>query len=269
MLRYLFLTLALAVPLSVSAQEQFITLASTTSAQQSGLLGHIIPLFRQQTGIDVRVLAVGSGRALQLGRQGEADALLVHDRAGEIKFMTEGHGLDRREVMDNSFVLVGPKTDPAGIRGHGAVEAAMRLAAKKAPFVSRGDDSGTEHMELRLWRLAEAKRPSGEGYFQTGQGMSETLTHAAHRNAYTLTDRATWLAFKDRKDLVILIGRDAALLNTYSSLLVSPAKGVHIKAADARTWHDWLTSEEGYKAIASFRIDGEQVFFSTSTKPRG
>jgi len=269
MLRCFVLVLALAVPLSVSAQERFITLASTTSAQQSGLLGHIIPLFRQQTGIDVHVRAVGSGKALQLGRQGEADALLVHDRAGEMKFMAEGHGLDRREVMDNSFVLVGPKTDPASIRGHSAVEAAMHLADKKAPFVSRGDDSGTEHMELRLWRLADAKRPSGENYFQTGQGMMETLTQAAHRNAYTLADRATWLAFKDRKDLIILVGRDAPLLNTYSSLLVSPAKGVHIKAPDAKVWHEWLTSEEGHKAIASFHIDGEQVFFPTSTKPRG
>jgi tungstate transport system substrate-binding protein len=265
MLRYFLLTLALMLPFSASAQERFITLASTTSPENSGLFSHLIPLFRQQTGINVRVTAVGTGEAFQLGMRGEADVLLVHDRAGETKFVAEGHGLDRREVMSNDFILVGPRSDPAGIRGHGAVEAMMHLAHRRATFVSRGDDSGTERQELRLWRLAGA-RPSGENYIQTGQGMIESLTHAAYRNAYTLTDRATWLAFKDRKELTLLVGRDAALINTYSSLLVNPVKGAHIRAADAKAWHEWLTSDEGQRAIASFRVDREQVFFPTASK---
>ena len=218
MLRYLFLALVLMVPFSAPAQERFITLASTTSPAQTGLFSHLIPLFRQQTGIDVRAVVVGTGKAFELGMRGEADVLLVHDRAGETKFVAEGHGLDRREVMYNDFVLVGPRADPAGIRGHGAVEAAMHLADRKATFVSRGDDSGTERQELRLWRLAGAKRPSGENYIQTGQGMIETLTHAAHRNAYTLTDRATWLAFQDRRELTLLVGA-MRLCSTSTALL--------------------------------------------------
>ena len=257
----------LAVP--ALAQERFITLASTTSTEQSGLFGHIVPLFRQQAGIDVRVVAVGTGQALALGAKGDADALLVHDRPGEDRFVSEGHGLDRRDVMFNDFVVVGPKGDPAGIRGlRDAREALRRLHAAQAPFASRGDDSGTHRTELRLWKEASLDPKSlGEAYRELGQGMGPTLNTAAALNAYTLADRATWANFKNRQELEILAEGDPALFNPYGSILVNPAKGSHIKAADAKTWHDWLTSDSGRAAIAGYRIGGEQLFFPTGTKP--
>jgi tungstate transport system substrate-binding protein len=268
MLRRTLLALACFLPLSAPAQDRFITLASTTSTEQSGLFGHIIPLFRQQTGIEVRVVAVGTGQALQIGMRGDADALLVHDRAGEDKFIAEGHGLDRRDVMFNDFVVVGPKSDPAGIRSlRQASEALKRIAQAKAAFASRGDDSGTHRMELRLWRFAGVEKPAGEWYREVGQGMGPTLNLAAGLNGYTLTDRATWANFKNRQDLEVLAESDPALFNPYGSILVNPAKGTHIKAADAKTWHEWLTSERGRAAIASYRIGGEQLFFPTGTKP--
>jgi tungstate transport system substrate-binding protein len=192
MLRRALLGILCLIPLSALAQERFITLASTTSTEQSGLFGHIIPLFRQQTGIDVRVVAVGTGQALQIGMRGDADALLVHDRAGEDKLIAEGHGLDRRDVMSNDFVIVGPKSDPAGVRGlRQASEAFRRIAHAKAAFASRGDDSGTHRMELRLWKLAGVEKPAGEWYREVGQRMGPTLNIAASINDYTLTDRAT------------------------------------------------------------------------------
>jgi tungstate transport system substrate-binding protein len=259
------------VPLSASAEEaRFITVASTTSTEQSGLFGHIVPLFRAESGIDVRVVAVGTGQALAIGTKGDADALLVHDRAGEDRFVAEGHGLDRRDVMFNDFVLVGPKSDPAGIRGQqSAIEALKRIAAAKASFASRGDDSGTHRMELRLWKAAglDAKVVLGFGYRELGQGMGPTLNTAAAMDAYTLTDRAIWASFKNRQGLAVLAEGDSALFNPYGSILVHPAKGAHIKAADAKTWHEWLTSERGRAAIASYRIGGEQLFFPTGTKP--
>ena len=267
MLRRALLALACVVPVSALAQDRFITLASTTSTEQSGLLGHLIPLFRQQTGINVRVVAVGTGQALEIGMRGDADALLVYDRAGEARFVAEGHGRDRRDVMFNDFVVVGPKDDPAGIRGlRQASEAFKRIAQAKAAFASRGDDSGTHRMELRLWKLAGVEKPTGEWYREVGQGMGPTLNLAAGLNGYTLTDRATWASFKNRQDLEILAEGDPALFNPYGSILVNPAKGAHIKAADARTWHEWLTSEAGRKAIASYRIGGEQLFFPTGIK---
>ena len=267
--RRTLLALACLLPASSLAQDRFITLASTTSTEHSGLFGHIIPLFRQQTGIDVRVVAVGTGQALQIGMRGDADALLVHDRAGEARFVAEGHGLDRRDVMFNDFVVVGPKSDPARIRGfRHAPEVFRRIAQANAPFVSRGDDSGTHRRELWLWKLAGLEKPTGGWYHEVGQGMGPTLSLAAGLNGYTLTDRATWASFKSRGSLEILTERDAALVNPYSSILVNPAKGAHIKASDARTWHEWLTSEAGRKAIASFKIEGEQIFFPASTAPR-
>jgi tungstate transport system substrate-binding protein len=268
MLRRTLLALACLLPFFALAQERFITLASTTSTEQSGLFGHIIPLFQQQTGIEVRVIAVGTGQALQIGMRGDADAVLVHDRVGEDKFVAEGHGLDRRDVMFNDFVVVGPKDDPAGIRGlRQAPEAFKRIAQAKAAFASRGDDSGTHRMELRLWKLAGVEKPTGEWYREVGQGMGPTLNLAAGLNGYTLTDRATWANFKNRQDLEVLAEGDPALFNPYGSILVNPVKGTHIKAADAKTWHEWLTSERGRAAIASYRIGGEQLFFPTGTKP--
>jgi tungstate transport system substrate-binding protein len=251
-----------------AAQERFITLASTTSTEQSGLFGHIIPLFRAETGIDVRVVAVGTGQALAIGARGDADALLVHDRAGEDKFVAEGHGIDRRDVMANDFAVVGPKADPAAIGGVAdAREVFRRLAASGAPFASRGDDSGTHRMELRLWSAAGVAKPSGAWYREVGQGMGPTLNIAAGLDAYTLTDRATWATFGNRQKLTILSRGDPALFNPYGSILVNPAKGAHIKAAEARIWHQWLTSEAGRKAIASYRVGGEQLFYPAGTRP--
>jgi tungstate transport system substrate-binding protein len=263
------LVLLLAAGGAARAEERFITLASTTSTEQSGLFEHILPLFEAETGIAVRVVAVGTGQALAIGARGDADALLVHDRVGEDKFVAEGHGVDRRDVMFNDFVIVGPRADPAGIRGlRDARQAFRRIAVAKAPFASRGDDSGTHRMELRLWRAAGVDPKSDPNYRELGSGMGPTLNTAAGLETYALTDRATWANFKNRQDLEILTEGDPVLFNPYGSILVNPAKGAHIKAADARTWHEWLSSERGRAAIASFRINGEQLFFPTATAPR-
>ena len=245
------------------AQEGFITLSSTTSTEDSGLFGHILPLFRAASGLDVHVVAVGTGQALALGMRGDADALLVHDRAGEDKFVAEGYGIDRRDVMYNDFVIVGPKSDPAGIRGPKDARAAFgRIAAARAVFASRGDDSGTNRMELRLWKVAGIEPDKRAAWYRDlGQGMGPTLNVAAALDAYTLTDRATWANFKNRQNLEILTDGDTALFNPYGSILVNPAKWPHVKAAPARTWHEWLTSQPGLDAITSYRIGGEQLFF--------
>jgi tungstate transport system substrate-binding protein len=262
-------SVALFAPMQALAQERFITLASTTSTEQSGLFGHIVPIFRRDTGIDVRVVAVGTGQALAIAARGDADALLVHDRAGEEKFVADGHGLDRRDVMHNDFVLIGPKSDPAGIEGlKDAREAFGRIAAARTAFASRGDDSGTHRMELRLWRAAGVDPRSEPFYRELGSGMGPTLNTAAGLDAYALSDRATWASFKNRQNLEILVEGDPALFNPYGSILVNPAKGAHIKAADARAWHEWLTSEKGRAAISSFRIDGQQLFFPSAAAPR-
>lgn len=266
MLRWTFLLAALiAAPLVAPAQaeDRFITLASTTSTEQSGLFGHILPLFTQATGISVRVVAVGTGQALKIGQQGDADALLVHDRPGEDKFIAEGYGIDRRDVMYNDFVMVGPKADSAKISGlKDAAEAMKRIAAAKAPFASRGDDSGTNRAELRFWKTAGIDvKAAPVWYRELGQGMGPTLNTAAAMNAYTLTDRGTWANFKNRQSLTILVEGDKALFNPYGSILVDPKKRPADKAADAKVWHDWLTGPKGQVAIESFRIGGEQVFF--------
>jgi len=269
MVRSLLIILGLLMASAGAAQERFITLASTTSTEQSGLFGHIVPLFRQQTGIDVRVIAVGTGQALALAARGDADAVLVHDPVGEQRFVHEGHGVGRREVMFNDFILVGPSADPAEIRGLRTARAALqRIASTEARFVSRGDDSGTHRLELRLWTDVEIRPDPSRWYRELGSGMGPTLNTAAAMGAYTLTDRATWAAFRNRLGMEVLVQEDPALINVYGSILVSPAKGTHIKAADAKIWHDWLTSEAGRAAIASFRIGGEQVFFPVEPAAR-
>jgi tungstate transport system substrate-binding protein len=258
-----------AMGFSAQAQERSITLASTTSTEQSGFFAHVLPLFEAATAIRVRVVAVGTGQALRLGQGGDADALLVHDPAAEEKFVAQGHGIDRRPVMFNDFVIVGPKSDPARINGlKSAGEALRRIAAAKAAFVSRGDDSGTHRMELRLWTAAKID-PAGSWYRQTGQGMGPSLNMAGELNAYILSDRATWANFKGRRDLVILLEGDPSLLNPYSSILINPAKHPGSNWAEAKIWHRWITSQPGKSAIESFRIERQQVFFVLREKPEG
>jgi tungstate transport system substrate-binding protein len=263
-MRRLFLLVLLTLTIGAThADERSITLASTTSTQDSGLFGYILPIFKIATGIDVHVVAVGTGQALAIGERGDADALLVHDRPGEDKFVAEGYGIDRRDVMYNDFVLVGPNADPAHIRGlKDARKALTQIAEAKAPFASRGDDSGTNRMELRLWKSAGIQPDPHSGWYRDlGQGMGPTLNIAAGMNAYTLTDRATWANFKNRQNLEILTEGDPALFNPYGSILVNPAKWPKVKYDDAKIWHDWLTTKPGLDAITSYTINGEEVFF--------
>jgi tungstate transport system substrate-binding protein len=252
------------------ADERFITLSSTTSTQDSGLFGYMLPIFKAATGIEVHVVAVGTGQALAIGQRGDADALLVHDRPGEDKFVAEGYGIDRRDVMYNDFVIVGPRADPAGIRGlKDAKKALAQIAAAKAPFASRGDDSGTNRMELRLWKVAGVQPDPHDGWYRDlGQGMGPTLNVAAAMDAYTLTDRATWANFKNRQSLEILSEGDPALFNPYGSILVNPAKWPSVKIALARTWHEWLTTKLGLDAITSYKINGEELFFPPRSRRR-
>lgn len=249
-------------PMPAFAQERFITLASTTSTEESGLFGHLIPIFREATGIDVRVVAVGTGQALAIGARGDADALLVHDRVGEDKFVADGNGIDRRGVMYNDFVLVGPRDDPAGVKGLRDVkEVFAKIARVSASFASRGDDSGTNRMELRIWSSLGLVPRAAPWYRELGSGMGATLNTAVEMNAYVLTDRASWAHFQNRGDLLILVEGDKRLLNPYGSILVNPAKWPKVKAEAARVWHEWLTSPAGQAAITSYRVNGEQLFF--------
>ena len=251
------------------AEDLSITVASTTSTEQSGLFPYLLPKFKEQTGIEVRVVAVGTGQALDIGHRGDADALLVHDKEGELRFVASGDGIDRRDVMYNDFVIVGPKSDPAGIFGTKDAAAAFRkIADAQAPFASRGDDSGTNREELRLWQAGSInpRRAGGSWYRELGQGMGPTLNTAAAMSAYTLTDRATWAHFKNRQDLVVLVEGDPKLLNQYGSILVNPARFPHVKADLARRWHEWLTSKPGQEAIAGYQIDAQQVFFPDAKK---
>jgi tungstate transport system substrate-binding protein len=251
------------------AEDPFITLASTTSTEQSGLFPYLLPIFKRQTGIEVRVVAVGTGQALDIGRRGDADALLVHDKEGELTFVASGDGVDRRDVMYNDFVIVGPKSDPAGIGDSKDGAAAFRkIAEAKAPFASRGDDSGTNRQELRLWKVdgIDPRQAGGGWYRELGQGMGPTLNTSAAMNAYTLTDRATWAHFKNRQNLVALVEGDPKLFNQYGSILVNPARFPHVKADLARQWHEWLTGDAGQRAMAGYEIDGQQVFFPNARK---
>ena len=256
-----------AVP-PAAAQDRYITVASTTSTEQSGLFGHILPLFKAETGIDVRVLALGTGQALDTGRRGDADVVFVHDTASEQKFVAEGHGVQRYEVMYNDFVIVGPKPDPAGVRDLQDVDEALgRIAAAQAPFASRGDNSGTHKAELRLWQAAGIDvGKAGKWYRETGSGMGPTLNTAAGMDAYALTDRGTWLSFKNRGNLEILVEGDSRLFNQYGVILVNPAKHPHVKAEMGQAFIDWLISAAGQNAIAEFKIDGQQLFFPDARK---
>jgi tungstate transport system substrate-binding protein len=260
MIRRFMLAAALLVALPAAAQERFITVASTTSTEQSGLFGHILPLFTANTGIAVRVVALGTGQALDVGRRGDADVVFVHDAAAEERFVAEGYGVQRLEVMYNDFVIVGPRSDPAGAKGNDVVAALRRIAAAQAPFASRGDRSGTHAAELRSWRAAGVT-PAGAWYRETGSGMGPTLNVASGMNAYALTDRGTWLNFRNRGELAILVEGDRRLFNQYGVMLVNPARHRHVKAADGQAFIDWLVSPEGQAAIASYRINGEQLFF--------
>lgn len=247
-----------------AAGERFITVASTTSTEDSGLFDHLLPLFSAATGIEVRVVAKGTGQALKVAENGDADVLFVHDRAAEEKFVAAGHGVERHPVMYNDFVIVGPRADPAGVAGSSdAVAALARIAASRAPFVSRGDDSGTHKAELRLWRQAglAPESASGSWYRAGGAGMGQTLNMAAAIEAYTLADRGTWAAFKNKGDLAPMVEGDARLANPYAAILVNPARHPHVKAADGQAFIDWLLSPAGQAAIGAFRIEGEQVFF--------
>lgn len=242
----------------------FITLASTTSTQASGFFDYYLPKFKEKAGIEVRVIAVGTGQALKLGENGDADVLLVHDQAGELKFVKQGYGVDRREVMFNDFVIVGPSPDPAGIAGStDAVATLARIARAKAQFVSRADDSGTHRAELRLWDEARVnvRAASGTWYKELGAGMGATLNTAAGLNAYTLCDRATWLSFKNRADLVLLTQGDKRLYNQYATILVNPSRHKHVKQTEARAFMDYLVSAEGQRAIGAYQIGGETLFF--------
>jgi len=240
---------------------QSITLSSTTSTEQSGLFAHLLPLFKQASGLDVKVVAVGTGQALDIARRGDADALLVHDQAAEEKFITEGFGLQRYPVMYNDFVLIGPKTDPAAARGSDIVAALKKISAKNAEFISRGDKSGTHSAENRYWTAAELPSQRGSGYKECGCGMGPALNIAAASGAYVLADRGTWLAFKNRGDLTILVEGDKRLFNQYGVIVVNPARHPHVKVAQAQKFADWITSPAGQAAIAAYKIGGEQLFF--------
>jgi tungstate transport system substrate-binding protein len=248
---------------STRAQERSITVASTTSTEQSGLFGHLLPRFTRQTGIAVKVVALGTGQALDVGRRGDADVVFVHDREAEEKFVADGFGVKRIDVMYNDFVLIGPKSDPAGIAGKGVTEALRRIAAVQAPFISRGDRSGTHAAELRYWKDAgiEINTARGPWYREIGQGIGPALNTASAADAYVLSDRGTWLSFKNRGDLAILVEGDRRLFNQYGVMLVSPARHPHVKAAEGQAFIDWLVSAEGQKAIAEYRIGGAQLFF--------
>lgn len=253
--------------IAVAAQERFITVSSTTSTEQSGLFGYILPRFEQKTGIQVRVVALGTGQALDLARRGDADVVFVHAKPAEEKFLAEGHGVKRVAVMYNDFVLIGPRSDPAKVGGgKDIVEALRRIQTAQAPFVSRGDRSGTHMAELDLWQAAgvDLGKAKGPWYRDTGQGMGPALNTAASMNAYVLADRGTWLAFKNRGELTILVEGDRRLFNQYGVMLVNPAKHPQVKQVEGQAFVDWLVSPEGQKAIADYRIDGEQLFFPTA-----
>lgn len=249
--------------LQVLAADRFITLASTTSTQNSGLFEYLLPKFREKTGIEVRVIAVGTGQAIKLAEHGDADLLLVHDKVGEMKFVKQGYGINRREVMYNDFIIVGPTGDPAAVRGlKDAAEAFRRIAGAGANFVSRGDDSGTNRQELRLWEAAgiDAKAASGKWYKEVGAGMGATLNTAAGMDAYTLTDRATWVAFRNRGNLDLLVEGDKQLFNQYAVIEINPAVHPSVKVEEARTFADWLVSSEGQSLIGAFVVDGQVLF---------
>ena len=259
---------ALSAAPGARAEPASIVVASTTSTEQSGLFKHLLPAFEAKTGIAVKVVALGTGQALDAARRGDADVVLVHDRPAEEKFLAEGFATKRQDVMYNDFVLVGPKADPAGVKGNDVVAAFGKLATAKAPFVSRGDRSGTHSAELRTWKEAgvDLGAVKGEWYRDVGQGMGPALNAASALNAYILADRGTWLSFKNRGDLAILVEGDKRLFNPYGVMLVNPAKHPTVKAKEGQSFIDWLVSPEGQAAIASYKISGEQLFFPSAPR---
>ncbi|HEU5175947.1 MAG TPA: substrate-binding domain-containing protein [Burkholderiales bacterium] len=259
-LRHALLLLLGLLSFAAEAQQRYITVASTTSTEQSGLFKHLLPVFEKKTGIQVRVVALGTGQALDMGRRGDADAVFVHARPLEEKFVAEGYGVRRHDVMYNDFVLVGPKSDPAGISGgKDAVQALQKIAGKKAAFVSRGDRSGTHFAELELWKAAgiDIARDKGSWYREIGQGMGPALNTASGMGAYVLSDRGTWLSFKNRGDLAIAVEGDRRLFNQYGIILVKSSA----KRQMGQAFIDWVISAEGQDAIAAYKIGGEQLFF--------
>ena len=251
---------------SMAVSAQSIVMASTTSTEQSGLFPYLLPEFKKATGIDIKVVALGTGQALDMARRGDADVVFVHDQAAEEKFVQEGFSLKRLPVMYNDFVLIGPKADPVGTKGRDIVEALKKLAAGNGKFISRGDKSGTHAAELRFWGLAGLTDKMGSGYQSCGCGMGPALNIASSSEAYVLADRGTWLNFKNRGDLVVLVEGDNKLFNQYGVMLVNPAKHPQVKVAEGQKFVDWVVSAPGQAAIAGYKIGGEQLFFPNATK---
>jgi tungstate transport system substrate-binding protein len=271
--RRLILTAAILIAASlgqpVAAQDKSIVVSSTTSTTDSGLFNHILPLFKQKTGIDVKVVSQGTGQALDTGRRGDSDVVFVHAKAQEEKFVAEGFGVKRFPVMYNDFILIGPKSDPAKVKGQKDITAALKTIQGKAPFISRGDKSGTHSAELNLWKVAgiDIAKDKGDWYKEIGQGMGAALNTASVSGGYVLSDRGTWLNFKNRGDLEIVVEGDQRLFNQYGVMLVSPEKHAHVKKVDGQAFIDWLVSPEGQKAIADYKINGQQLFFPNATAP--
>lgn len=251
---------------SAALAQSSIVVASTTSTEQSGLFGHILPAFKQASGIDVKVVALGTGQAIDMARRGDADVLFVHDKVAEETFVADGFSAKRQEVMYNDFVLIGPKADPAGAKGGDIVAALKKIATANAGFVSRGDKSGTHAAELRFWKMTDTDANKGSGYKECGCGMGPALNIGASSGAYVLADRGTWLNFKNRADLAVLVEGDKRLFNQYGVMLVSAAKHPQVKSADGQKFVDWVTGPAGQKAIADYKIGGEQLFFPNATK---
>lgn len=264
-MKFMFAAIVLSVS-SLASQAQSVVVASTTSTEQSGLFGHILPQFKQATGIDMKVVALGTGQAIDMARRGDADVLFVHDKAAEEKFVADGFAAKRQEVMYNDFVLIGPKADPAKTQGKDIVAAMKKVAAANAPFISRGDKSGTHAAELRFWKMTDTDANKGAGYKECGCGMGPALNIAASSGAYVLADRGTWLNFKNRADLAVLVEGDQRLFNQYGVMLVSAAKHPHVKTAEGQKFVDWVTGQAGQAAIASYKIGGEQLFFPNASK---
>ena len=262
------------VSFGAAAQAGTLTMASTTSTEQSGLFSHLLPAFKQATGVDTKVVAVGTGQAIDMAKRGDADVLFVHDTAAEEKFVAEGFATQRLPVMYNDFVLVGPKNDPAGVKGGDIVAALKKIAGTNAPFVSRGDKSGTDAAERRLWTqtgVAEGGQPvpndkKGSGYKECGCGMGPALNIAASSGSYVLADRGTWLSFKNRADLAVVVEGDKRLFNQYGVMVVSPTKFPNLNSADAQKFVDWVVSPAGQSTIAAYKIGGEQLFFPNAAK---
>jgi tungstate transport system substrate-binding protein len=252
---------ALALAALPARAQEFITVASTTSTDQSGLFKDLLPAFKRATGIEARVVAVGTGQALDMGRRGDADVLFVHDKVAEDKFVADAFGVKRFPVMYNDFIIVGPKADAAGVKGKDVTAALKKIADAQAPFASRADKSGTHAAELRYWKAAGIDKPAGAWYRETGSGMGPTLNTASGMGAYALADRGTWLNFKNRGDLVILVEGDKRLFNQYGVILVNPAKHAHVKKDAGQKFIDWIVSPKGQAAIAAYKIGGEQLFF--------